>query len=104
MIFSTRFAQLTPDCGQIIVFWAITSIQLAFLAKTLPSDQERMETELADYAMASMDVGYGSVTFDDSHAGGESRLIDASLDCNGSIYSIQNQRSSFDGTAATAAL
>lgn len=54
--------------------------------------------------MASMDVGYGSVTFDDSLAGGESCRRDASFDCDGSIYSIQNQRSSFDGKAATAAL
>ena len=104
MTFPITFARLTLDCGQIIVFWAITSIQLAFLTKTLPLDQERMETELADYAMASMDVGYGSVTFDDSHAGGESCLIDPSFDCDGSIFSIENQRSSFDGMAASAAL
>eukprot|EP00934_Nitzschia_sp_Nitz4_P001618 Nitzschia sp. Nitz4//scaffold163_size50693//33218//35374//NITZ4_006991-RA/size50693-processed-gene-0.49-mRNA-1//-1//CDS//3329538040//1618//frame0 len=32
------------------LFWTITAIQLLFLAKTLPEDQDAMEAELAQYA------------------------------------------------------
>ena len=34
----------------LIVFWTITAIQLLFLAKYLPQDQDDMEAELAQYA------------------------------------------------------
>mmetsp|Transcript_6412 Transcript_6412/g.13868 ORF Transcript_6412/g.13868 Transcript_6412/m.13868 type:complete len:763 (-) Transcript_6412:4-2292(-) len=85
----------------IIAFWTITSIQLALLAKTLPLDQERMETELANYAMSSMDVGYGSIAVDDDTRNGvESYCDDTNFDCDRSLYSIENQASSFDATAA----
>ncbi|KAL7541631.1 hypothetical protein ACHAXR_011083 [Thalassiosira sp. AJA248-18] len=88
----------------IILFWTITSIQLALLAKTLPLDQERMETELANYANASLDVGYGSIPVDDdTHDGIESYYDDITLDGK-SIFSIENQASSFDAIAARQSL
>jgi len=34
----------------IIAFWSITTVLLVILAKTLPSDQEKMDAELARYA------------------------------------------------------
>lgn len=37
-----------------IVFWIISAMQLLFLARTLPKDQDNMEAELAQYAQAAM--------------------------------------------------
>jgi len=60
-----------------------------------------METELANYAMSSMDVGYGSIAVDDDTRNGvESYCDDTNFDCDRSLYSIENQASSFDATAA----
>jgi MFS family permease len=40
-------------------FWTISSIQLLFLAKTLPRDQDAMEEELARYAAEAQDKSRG---------------------------------------------
>jgi len=88
----------------IIIFWTIASIQLALLAKTLPLDQERMETELANYAMSSMDVGYGSISIDDDTREGAESYCDATCDGDRSLFSIENQATSFDGVAAKQSL
>lgn len=94
---------------KIISCWTITSIQLALLAKTLPMDQERMEKELATYAMstiASTSNDYGSCSVDDGtiHCDLHSRSDAGSyggdtLDGDISLFSIENQATSFDGTA-----
>ena len=38
----------------LIVFWSISALQLVFLSRTLPQDQDAMESELAAYAMLAM--------------------------------------------------
>lgn len=87
----------------IIVFWVITAIQLALLAKTLPLDQERMETELANYANAYMDVGYGSMSIDDDTRESMMSVYD-NITLDGTIFSIDNQALSFDAVAARQSL
>ena len=42
--------QNMKNAKKIAVFWVITAVQLALLAKTLPADQDKMEAELAQYA------------------------------------------------------
>jgi len=69
-----------------------------------------METELANYAMASMDVGYGSISevLDDngtSRDGIESNYDDnTTFDGDRSLFSIENQAASFDAIAARQSL
>lgn len=64
-----------------------------------------METELADYAMTSMDVGYGSVSIEDSTRDGiESYYGDNTFECDKSLFSIENQASAFDAVAARQSL
>jgi len=90
----------------IIFFWIITSIQLAMLSKTLPIDQERMESELEHYAMTSMDAGYGSISEAVDYSGPSQDGIESNYDDNitfdgdKSIFSIENQAAAFDATAA----
>ncbi|KAL9183619.1 hypothetical protein ACHAXT_004475 [Thalassiosira profunda] len=81
----------------ISAFWTITSIQLACLAKTLPQDTEKMETELAKYANASLDL-YGSFSVDDDTRAGIESV--ATLDGDRSLFSIENQATAFDAKAA----
>ena len=83
----------------IIGFWTITSIQLALLAKTLPKDQEKMETELANYAMTA---GYGSV--DGSGSIESSYFGDSTIAGDISLFSIENQASTFDVQAVRGGL
>ena len=63
-----------------------------------------METELANYANASMDVNYGSISVDDETRDGvESHYDDTTLD-DRSLFSIENQATSFDARAAKQSL
>jgi len=61
-------------------FWTISSIQLMLLTKTLPRDQDAMESELASYAQAQMSL--------------------VPSDPNTSLISIEDRITSFDGRAA----
>lgn len=81
----------------LIVFWTITAIQLCFLAKTLPRDQDAMEAELAQYAASEINRANGgdgresvcSVYDDDNTVAG-----------NESLVSIEERMRSFDADAA----
>jgi len=91
----------------IIVFWTITAIQLAVLAKTLPADQEQMLTELATYADSKIALanGYGSISVDeDNHSELESQCCDNTVDDDRTIYSIETLSTSFDAVAARSSL
>ena len=57
-----------------------------------------MERELAEYAMTSMDAKYGSVSGDKSTC--DDIVDDLSFDGDRSMFSIENQASSFDANAA----
>jgi hypothetical protein len=61
-----------------------------------------MERELADYAMSSMDAKYGSITGDESTREDIEEV--ASFDGDSSMFSIENQASSFDASAARQSL
>mmetsp|Transcript_36695 Transcript_36695/g.62480 ORF Transcript_36695/g.62480 Transcript_36695/m.62480 type:complete len:105 (+) Transcript_36695:116-430(+) len=64
-----------------------------------------METELKEYAMSSMDVGYGSISIDnDTRDGTESYRDDITFDGDRSLFSIENQASAFDAGAARRSL
>ena len=66
---------------QMAFFWAVASVQLLFLARSLPHDQDAMEAELAQYA--------------------ESRMQRApSMGEEDSIVSIEERMTSFDAGAA----
>mmetsp|Transcript_4729 Transcript_4729/g.9059 ORF Transcript_4729/g.9059 Transcript_4729/m.9059 type:complete len:832 (+) Transcript_4729:280-2775(+) len=79
------------------LFWIVSSIQLAMLAKTLPKDQDGMEAELASYAKAVMDKcapppispHFGVNTHVEDHDDNESIEV-----------SIEDRMTYFDGTAA----
>lgn len=91
----------------IIVFWTITAIQLAILAKTLPADQEKMMTELATYADSKIALvnGYGSIFVDeDNQSSLESQCCDNTVDDDGTIYSIETLSTSFNAVAARSSL
>jgi len=68
----------------LVFFWSVASIQLLYLAKSLPRDQDRMETELAAYAASEIEkAGGGALAEDDS-----------------TIVSIEDRMTSFDAGAA----
>lgn len=109
----------------IITFWSITTVLLVILAKTLPSDQEKMDAELARYAKSrinsntnlkdsnglAMDgnghAGYGSgatvssmVEDDVSEAEIRSMIHDdMTLAGEESIVSIEDRITTFDASA-----
>ncbi|KAL7498684.1 hypothetical protein ACHAWT_008413 [Skeletonema menzelii] len=86
----------------IIVFWTITAVNLALLAKTLPADQEQMLTELATYADSKIALvnGYGSISVEEeNHSEFESQCCDNSVDDDRTIYSIETLSNSFDAVA-----
>jgi MFS family permease len=109
----------------IITFWSITTVLLVILAKTLPSDQEKMDAELARYAKSrinsntnlkdsnglTMDgnghAGYGSgatvssmVEDDVSEAEIRSMIHDdMTLAGEESIVSIEDRITTFDASA-----
>jgi len=90
----------------LMVFWTITSIQLALLAFTLPHDQDAMEAELAQYAekaiRAANDGGDASALSPrmsiDSYYGDDTDAD--TLACDESIVSIEDRMTSFDTVAA----
>eukprot|EP00569_Conticribra_weissflogii_P004227 CAMPEP_0171335518 /NCGR_PEP_ID=MMETSP0878-20121228/5386_1 /TAXON_ID=67004 /ORGANISM="Thalassiosira weissflogii, Strain CCMP1336" /LENGTH=855 /DNA_ID=CAMNT_0011836795 /DNA_START=87 /DNA_END=2651 /DNA_ORIENTATION=+ len=100
----------------VTVFWTITAIQLALLSKTLPVDQDRMEKELASYAISAItNIGndYCSLSHDDcntvqnelfSRSDIGSYCGDTTVDGDISLFSIENQSLSFDATAAKQSL
>lgn len=65
------------------MFWTLTAIQLLFLARTLPRDEDAMEAELAQYAAAALERTQGPAQEDDS-----------------TMVSIEDRMISFDGSAA----
>ena len=86
-------------------FWTITAVQLVFLAKCWPKDIDEMEAELANYAAQL------SETKDDDeeqHSGIETTLLSpwgprgshVIMVDDGSIVSIDEVMTSFDGVAA----
>jgi len=84
----------------LILFWTLNSITLAILAKTLPDDQDLMETELKNYASG---VGIGSIasvedSIDHSYIG------DTTFDGDVSLFSIDTQATAFDARAARGSL
>jgi hypothetical protein len=88
----------------VILFWTVTSLQLAVLAKTLPVDQDQMLTELSSYAnqkLALVNNGYGTISLDDDH---ESKSCDNNADDDRTIYSIETLSTSFDAVAARSTL
>jgi len=78
----------------IIVFWVISAIQLVFLSKTLPHDQDAMEMELARYAETALGKDAPSVTSEDSW----------SLAGDESLVSIEERANYFDARAAEQSL
>jgi hypothetical protein len=91
----------------IIIFWSLTAIQLAVLAKTLPADEEQMLTDLLTYADSKIALanGYGSVSLDeDNHSELESQYCDNTIDDDRTIYSIETLSTSFDAVAARSTL
>lgn len=79
----------------IILFWTISAAMLGFLAKTLPHDQDAMETELARYAetiLGGKDAP--SVTSEDSW----------SITGDVSLMSIEERAHYFDARAAEQSL
>ena len=79
----------------LIVFWTISAAMLGFLAKTLPYDQDAMETELARYAetvLGGKDAP--SVTSEDSW----------SITGDVSLMSIEERAHYFDARAAEQSL
>eukprot|EP00562_Extubocellulus_spinifer_P006850 CAMPEP_0178532362 /NCGR_PEP_ID=MMETSP0696-20121128/33929_1 /TAXON_ID=265572 /ORGANISM="Extubocellulus spinifer, Strain CCMP396" /LENGTH=453 /DNA_ID=CAMNT_0020164345 /DNA_START=1 /DNA_END=1359 /DNA_ORIENTATION=- len=78
----------------IIVFWIISAIQLVFLSKTLPHDQDAMEMELARYAETALGKDAPSVTSEDSW----------SLAGDESLVSIEERANYFDARAAEQSL
>ena len=88
----------------VILFWTVTSLQLAVLAKTLPLDQDQMLNELSSYAnqkLALVNNGYGTISLDDDH---ESQSCDNNADDDRTIYSIETLSTSFDAVAARSTL
>jgi len=65
-------------------FWTLTAIQLLFLAKTLPEDQDAMNSELAEYAEAAVKAARGNLLLDDG----------------GSLVSIEDRMTSFSHLGA----
>ena len=51
----TTMTRQTAINMTLIVFWTISSLQLLFLSKTLPKDQDAMEAELAKYAALAIE-------------------------------------------------
>lgn len=112
------------------VFWTITAIQLLFLAKTLPEDQDLMEEDLARYAAElaqqheeakKVANGYGTTSQHDNNILGALHIDEEPLpvpmtprstssehpyDFNDgeSLVSIEDYMTSFDGTAARISL
>ena len=69
---------------QLASFWTAAALQLLLLARTLPHDQDAMETELAKYAESRM----------------QEKRIPYSVDDEASIISIEERMTSFDAGAA----
>ena len=69
---------------QLAFFWIASALQLLLLARTLPHDQDAMETELAEYAESRMQEKRMPYTVDDED----------------SIVSIEDRMTSFDAGAA----
>lgn len=93
----------------LLAFWAISAVQLACLAKTLPQDQDNMEAELARYAASALATNTSNR---DSCQG--TPVVEFALEperpesCNSldemSIVSIEDRITSFEGTAAREAI
>lgn len=69
---------------QLAFFWIAAALQLLLLARTLPHDQDAMETELAKYAESRM----------------QEKRIPYTADEEDSIVSIEERMTSFDAGAA----
>lgn len=89
-------------------FWTITAIQLLFLAKSLPKDQDLMEAELARYAEMAV-----RNNLENGKSNGQTDALPLlSLDGRGdddgsmaaSLLSIEERMTSFDGAAARQSL
>jgi MFS family permease len=97
----------------LIVFWVISALQLLFLMKTLPHDQDAMEADLASYASLKSMALTKHMSQD---AGTPPRLLTSSFDNGGSsavmdsptrrkallplLVSIQERINYFDNVAA----
>lgn len=75
---------LTHSFLKIVLFWAISAIQLLFLINSLSKDEDAMEAELASYAEEAISGELRSVNADEDEA----------------MASIEDRIASFDGKAA----
>jgi len=76
------------------VFWTISAIQLIFLAKTLPKDEDKMNAELAAYA--SSVTAANDVDNEDHHQHSSSNFDDKETP----LVSIEDRISTWDAVAA----
>jgi len=91
----------------IIIFWTLTSLHLAILAKTLPKDQDQMLQDLTNYANSKIALrnGYGSISLvEENHLELGSRCCDNTIDDDRTVYSIETLSTSFDAVAALSTL
>jgi len=72
----------------LISFWMVTTILMLFLSKSLPHDQDKMEGDLADYALSLVVLQH----HDEQSA----------CSTPASVYSIEDRMSTFDTEAALA--
>ena len=92
---------------QLIMFWIISAIQLVWLAKSLPVDQDTMEAELAVYAQAALQFQQTQQQQQQRNAiatpalaAAEDNDTIAAATVDDSIVSIEDRIISFDGVAA----
>ena len=92
------------------VFWTLSAIQLCYLAKSLPEDQDKMEAELARYAASAMATTTPSKSLDGTDhssfmAADEFSLeperpdSNMSLEDDVSLVSIEDRMTTFDNVA-----
>lgn len=92
------------------VFWTLSAIQLCYLAKSLPEDQDRMEAELARYAASALATTTPSKSLDGTDrsslmAADEFSLeperpdSNMSLEDDVSLVSIEDRMTTFDNVA-----
>jgi MFS family permease len=96
----------------IVVFWIISAIQLLFLMKTLPQDQDSMEADLAKYAAERATLLSGKQNKDELNNSLSEASVDdpnGNLDTNSIrttesvvplLVSVQERMNSFDNVAA----
>jgi len=80
----------------LVVFWSITSILLVLLAKTLPEDQDAMDTELARYAQTKIN----GISVKEDVRQNEDELDDLTIADQESLVSLEDRMTTFNAAAA----